>query len=125
MTTASQRQTRVIPEDKICLRLILVTGKTNEFIFSPSDTAYFVAQHVFENWPQDWKAETVSSHNILKLIYQGRFLHGNVTLGALHLPLGKRTTMHLVARENLPEPASQGPRNREKTGERSCCCTVL
>ncbi|KAK3744004.1 hypothetical protein QZH41_010813 [Actinostola sp. cb2023] len=56
----------------------------------------------------NWKAETVSSHNILKLIYQGRFLHGNVTLGALHLSLGKRTTMHLVARENLPEPASQG-----------------
>jgi hypothetical protein len=29
-------------------------------------------------------------------------------LSALHLPLGKRTVMHLVARENLPEPASQG-----------------
>ena len=29
----------------------------------------------------DWKDEAVSSHNILKLIYHGRFLHGNVSLG--------------------------------------------
>lgn len=27
---------------------------------------------------------------------------------ALSLPLGKTTVMHLVARENLPEPNSQG-----------------
>ena len=27
---------------------------------------------------------------------------------ALHLPLGKTTVMHLVARENLPEPNNQG-----------------
>ena len=29
-------------------------------------------------------------------------------LPALHLETGKRTVMHLVARENLPEPATQG-----------------
>ena len=27
---------------------------------------------------------------------------------ALQLPLGKTTVMHLVARENLPEPNNQG-----------------
>uniref|UniRef100_A0A803KBL8 Ubiquitin-like 3 n=1 Tax=Xenopus tropicalis TaxID=8364 RepID=A0A803KBL8_XENTR len=69
----------------------------------------------------DWEEEQVSSPNILRLIYQGRFLHGNVTLGALKLPLGKTTVMHLVARETLPEPNSQGQRNREKTGESNCC----
>uniref|UniRef100_A0A8C3LFK6 Ubiquitin like 3 n=1 Tax=Chrysolophus pictus TaxID=9089 RepID=A0A8C3LFK6_CHRPC len=56
----------------------------------------------------DWEEEQVSSPNILRLIYQGRFLHGNVTLGALKLPFGKTTVMHLVARETLPEPNSQG-----------------
>lgn len=40
----------------------------------------------------DWEEEQVSSPNILRLIYQGRFLHGNVTLGgekppSAHLPL--------------------------------------
>ena len=41
-------------------------------------------------------------------ICQGRFLHGNVTLAALGLPTGKTTVMHLVPRESLPEPNSQG-----------------
>jgi hypothetical protein len=55
-----------------------------------------------------WSEEAVSKAEILRLIYQGRFLHSNVTLGALGLPLGKTTVMHLVPRENLPEPNSQG-----------------
>lgn len=42
----------------------------------------------------DWEEEQVSSPNILRLIYQGRFLHGNVTLGGektqkVHLPKKK------------------------------------
>ncbi|TKS82868.1 Ubiquitin-like protein 3 [Collichthys lucidus] len=105
----------------INLRLILVSGKTKEFLFSPNDSAADIAKHVYDNWPMDWEEEQVSSPNILRLIYQGRFLHGNVTLGALKLPLGKTTVMHLVARETLPEPNSQGQRNREKTGESNCC----
>uniref|UniRef100_A0A803Y5P2 Ubiquitin-like protein 3 n=1 Tax=Meleagris gallopavo TaxID=9103 RepID=A0A803Y5P2_MELGA len=106
---------------KINLRLILVSGKTKEFLFSPNDSAADIAKHVYDNWPMDWEEEQVSSPNILRLIYQGRFLHGNVTLGALKLPFGKTTVMHLVARETLPEPNSQGQRNREKTGESNCC----
>ncbi|KAM8900230.1 ubiquitin-like protein 3a [Spinachia spinachia] len=109
------------PADMINLRLILVSGKTKEFLFSPNDSAADIAKHVYDNWPMDWEEEQVSSPNILRLIYQGRFLHGNVTLGALKLPMGKTTVMHLVARETLPEPNSQGQRNREKTGESNCC----
>ena len=30
------------------------------------------------------------------------------SVAALQLPLGKTTVMHLVARENLPEPNNQG-----------------
>ncbi|KYN05991.1 Ubiquitin-like protein 3, partial [Cyphomyrmex costatus] len=92
----------------INLRLILVSGKTKEFLFSPSDSAGDIAHHVFENWPEDWAEEAVAKAEILRLIYQGRFLHSNVTLGALGLPFGKTTVMHLVPRENLPEPNSQG-----------------
>ncbi|XP_009475138.1 PREDICTED: ubiquitin-like protein 3 [Nipponia nippon] len=110
-----------VPADLINLRLILVSGKTKEFLFSPNDSAADIAKHVYDNWPMDWEEEQVSSPNILRLIYQGRFLHGNVTLGALKLPFGKTTVMHLVARETLPEPNSQGQRNREKTGESNCC----
>ncbi|XP_032836788.1 ubiquitin-like protein 3 [Petromyzon marinus] len=110
-----------VPADKINLRLILVSGKTKEFHCSPTDSASDIASHVYQHWPMDWEEEHVSSPGILRLIYQGRFLHGNVTLGALKLPLGKTTVMHLVARENLPEPNSQGQRNRGKTEESNCC----
>lgn len=120
-TEETFRMTGSTPADMINLRLILVSGKTKEFLFSPNDSAADIAKHVYDNWPMDWEEEQVSSPNILRLIYQGRFLHGNVTLGALKLPLGKTTVMHLVARETLPEPNSQGQRNREKTGESNCC----
>lgn len=74
--------------------------------------SYFIA---------DWEREAVSKAEILRLIYQGRFLHCNVTLGALGLPLGKTTVMHLVPRDNLPEPNSQGtysPKTRTKCNEK-------
>ena len=66
---------------------------------------------------------------VLRLIYQGRFLHNNVTLGALGLPLGKTTVMHLVPRENLPEPNSQGkaqcPTHGITLGFRPVLCRIL
>ncbi|CAI9734424.1 3 [Octopus vulgaris] len=115
-----------IPRDKITIRLILVSGKTKEFIFSPNDSAADITEYVYSNWPEDWADEALPSTNILRLIYQGRFLHGNVTLGALQLPLGK-TVMHLVARENLPEPNNQGQLKKDKNGESACsnCCIIL
>lgn len=116
------------PADKINLRLILVSGKTKEFLFSPSDSAADIAQHVFDNWPVEWAAESVCKAEILRLIYQGRFLHGNVTLGALQLPLGRTTVMHLIPRESLPEPNSQDQRHKSKERSSGCCsstCTIL
>ncbi|KAH7931862.1 hypothetical protein HPB52_025205 [Rhipicephalus sanguineus] len=76
----------------------------------------------------EWSDEAVSKAEILRLIYQGRFLHGNVTLGALQLPLGKTTVMHLVPRENLPEPNSQDQRQKSKERSSGCCsasCSIL
>ncbi|XP_037803014.1 ubiquitin-like protein 3 [Penaeus monodon] len=113
---------------QINLRLILVSGKTKEFLFSPSESAGDIAQFVFDNWPEEWADESVSKAEILRLIYQGRFLHGNVTLGALGLPTGKTCVMHLVPRENLPEPNSQDQRQKSKGGTSSCCsasCAIL
>ncbi|XP_037937030.1 uncharacterized serine-rich protein C215.13 [Teleopsis dalmanni] len=120
----TQKMSRTIPSDKINLRLILVSGKTKEFLFNPSDSAGDIAQTVFLNWPEDWEREAVSKAEILRLIYQGRFLHCNVTLGALGLPLGKTTVMHLVPRDNLPEPNSQDQRQKSKGGSSRCCSTT-
>ncbi|KAK6172884.1 hypothetical protein SNE40_016455 [Patella caerulea] len=118
---------RTTPNDKINLRLILVSGKTAEFLFLPSDSAAEITEFVYSHWPDEWEDEQLPSSNILRLIYQGRFLHGNVTLAALQLPTGKTTVMHLVARENLPEPNNQGQLKKDKSGESGCsnCCVVL
>ncbi|KAL3879122.1 hypothetical protein ACJMK2_031433 [Sinanodonta woodiana] len=115
------------PLDKINLRLILVSGKTKEFLFTPNDAAADITDYVYNNWPTEWAEEKLPESNILRLIYQGRFLHGNVTLGALQLHLGKTTVMHLVARENLPEPNNQGQLKKDKSGEGNCsnCCILL
>lgn len=37
---------------QINLRLILVSGKTKEFLFCPNDSAGDIAQFVFDNWPE-------------------------------------------------------------------------
>ncbi|KAI6214667.1 Ubiquitin-like protein 3 [Aphelenchoides besseyi] len=124
--------------DEVNLKLILVSGRTHEFQFSPSSSATEVCQYVFDNWPEgkrlneivyfvftDWNDEKVSSASLLKLIYHGRFLHGSVTLSALSLPCGKSSTtvMHLVTRENLPEPNSNDQNKKSKST--GCCrCTI-
>ncbi|VDK27800.1 unnamed protein product [Gongylonema pulchrum] len=101
------------------LRLILVSGKTKEFLFASSFSAVEITQYIYDHWPPEWEEERVNSASMLKLIYHGRFLHGSVTLGALSLPAGKTTVMHLVTRENLPEPNSSD--NLKKAKRRSCC----
>ncbi|CAD6185677.1 unnamed protein product [Caenorhabditis auriculariae] len=109
--------------DSVILRLILVSGKTHEFSFSQLASAADVIQRVFEQWPSEWEADKVESASMLKLIYHGRFLHGSVTLHALQLTPGKITVMHLVTRENLPEPNSSETLTKRKNG--NCCRCVL
>jgi len=41
------------------LRLILVSGKTKEYLFSPSESAGDISQFVFDNWPTEWEEEAV------------------------------------------------------------------
>ncbi|EDV25046.1 uncharacterized protein TRIADDRAFT_25794, partial [Trichoplax adhaerens] len=93
---------------QINLKLILVTGKTHEFLFLPETAAGDITQHVFNNWPPEWEDEAVDNSSKLRLIYQGRFLQNESILSSMRLPAGKTTVMHLVARENIPEPSSQG-----------------
>ena len=67
-------------EFQINLKLILVSGKTKEFLFDPTDSVAVIMQYVYDNWPAEWADEMLPSTNILRLIYQGRFLHSNVAL---------------------------------------------
>ncbi|MEQ2264955.1 hypothetical protein XENORESO_000247, partial [Xenotaenia resolanae] len=103
----------------INLRLILVSGKTKEFLFSPNDSAADIAKHVYDDWPMDWEEEQVSSPNILRLIYQGRFLHGNVTLG------GEKTPELQPPREKRLSACRHAHRNHSSLLLESSCCSHL
>ena len=37
-----------------------MSGKTKEYLFSPSESAGDIAQFVFDNWPPEWEEESVS-----------------------------------------------------------------
>lgn len=47
---------------QINLRLILVSGKTKEFLFSPNDSAADIAKHVYDNWPMGKPSELHRRH---------------------------------------------------------------
>lgn len=121
---------RNIPKDKVNLKLIFVAANDQagkEFQISPNLTAIEIAHYVFENWPQEWVSNKVNRAEVLKLIYQGRFLHENVSLNSLNIQPGRTCVMHLVPREKIPEPNIENL-NKEKSQqtETGCCmCTVL
>jgi len=121
------KRTDSASKSKVNLRLIMVSGKTADFVFKNTTSAGDVAEHVYNNWPEAWAEEKdkISNHHVLRLIYQGRFLHENVTFAALNLASSKRTVMHLVPREKLPPVSSDDNKTNEKTSESSCCCIIL
>ena len=65
---------------QINLRLILVSGKTKEFLFSPSDSAGEIAKTVFEQWPEG-EYTTTASESIDCLMQFILFYYRNNRLG--------------------------------------------
>lgn len=63
----------------------------------------------------DWEEEQVSSPTILRLIYQGRFLHGNVTLGGAqtHADAGEQRRLSAPDKPALTQGGWEGGREGE------------
>jgi len=109
-----------IPDDCIILKLMIVTGNSSEFVFSLKTPASAISEHVWSNWPSDWPiTHKTNKSETLRLIYQGRFLHGNVTLGALKLVPKRTVVMHLVHREKLPQASPDEQNKDPKQGSNS------
>ena len=91
-----------LADNEINLKLLIVTGNTHIFRFNLKNSAASISDHVWSNWPEEWPdSQRPERSETLRLIYQGRFLHGNVTMGALKLQPKNTTVMHLVHREKL------------------------
>lgn len=109
-----------IPNDSIILKLMIVTGDNAEFIFSLKTPASTISEYVWNNWPDHWpESQKTQRSETLRLIYQGRFLHGNVTLGALRLAPKRTCVMHLVHREKLPQSAPEDKDKDNKSNNHS------
>ena len=60
-----------------------MSGKTREYLFSPSESAGDIAQFVFDNWPAEWEEEAVSFINWYQAL--ARFLFCNGLYGLRYL----------------------------------------
>jgi len=124
-TTSNPKERKDTKLDHVYLTLILVdSAKSHEFKINPKMSVTEITRHVWNNWPKEWAEERVERPDILRLIFQGRFLHDDMTLDRIRLP-GKKFAMHLLPRERLPDHESHSRRQREKSGsQRRGCCTV-
>jgi len=128
-----------LTDNEILLKLLIVTGNSFTFRFTLKNSAASISDHVWSNWPEGWpETQRPERSETLRLIYQGRFLHGNVTMGALKLQSKNQTVMHLVHRERLPQANAEADKEN-KSGQsgstqatetcpsvmravRRCCC---
>ena len=57
---------------QINLRLILVSGKTKEFLFSPNDSAADITDTVYSNWPSGTENQKLqfSAFNTSLLVFK-------------------------------------------------------
>lgn len=109
----------------LCLRLIINSGSTAEFNVNPDSTVREITSYIHANWPPQWESDQVSDPGILRLIYQGRFLHSSITMKALNLQEGHTVVMHLIPRETLPESnANEEKKKAKREREGHCCCVM-
>ena len=47
-----------------------MSGKTKEYLFSPSESAGDIAQFVFDNWPAEWEDEAVRNDFVIDVCHK-------------------------------------------------------
>ncbi|KAJ3277468.1 Ubiquitin-like protein 3, partial [Borealophlyctis nickersoniae] len=90
-----------IPEDKVNLRLLLVSGKRTDVMVSPSDTVDAVRKRAFEIWPREWAEEAPEAPANLRILYHGRILDNATTIEANKIPAGQTTVVHALIKAGV------------------------
>ena len=72
---------------QVNLRLLLVDGKSHDFLFPLTASSSEISDHVFHNWPEEWNGDILKPDRpeILRLIFRGRFLHNTTTLSGINI----------------------------------------
>ncbi|KAJ3070085.1 hypothetical protein HK102_006763, partial [Quaeritorhiza haematococci] len=85
-----------VPDDKVNLRFLLVSGKKTDMMFGGGDSIEVVRKRIFESWPREWSEEAPESPAALRVLYRGGFLEVSSTLEGNKIPLGQTTVVHLL-----------------------------
>ncbi|CAH8578497.1 unnamed protein product [Schistosoma curassoni] len=96
------------------LKLLMPDGSFFEHKYDQDTTVEQITSSLFSDWPDSLGKRPDSNH--LKLIFQGRFLHGTLKLSELKLP-SETITMHLIQHKTMSLARINGQQKRFKR----CC----
>ncbi|KAI8621668.1 ubiquitin-2 like Rad60 SUMO-like-domain-containing protein, partial [Chytriomyces sp. MP71] len=85
-----------VPEDQVCVRLLLVSGLKTDLLLAPKDSVEDLKNRIFNNWPSDWTGERPETPANLRVLLRGKFLEPILTMGDAKIPIGQTTTCHLL-----------------------------
>ncbi|KAI8618483.1 hypothetical protein BC830DRAFT_1108527 [Chytriomyces sp. MP71] len=119
-----------VPEDQVCVRLLLVSGLKTDLLLAPKDSVEDLKNRIFNNWPCDWTGERPDSPANLRVLLRGKFLEPTLTLADAKIPVGQTTTCHLLIKNGaLDSPAAgtpgTAPKEEPGVGGEGCRCSIL
>ncbi|KAJ3028488.1 UNVERIFIED_CONTAM: hypothetical protein HDU68_001556 [Siphonaria sp. JEL0065] len=104
-----------VPDDKVCVRLLLISGLKTDLLFVQTDSIEAVKIRIFNAWPSDWTGEQPETVANLRVLLRGKFLEPSSTLADAKIPVGQTTTCHLLVKNGAPAPEAASPAGNAKT----------
>ncbi|KAJ3026267.1 UNVERIFIED_CONTAM: hypothetical protein HDU68_005933 [Siphonaria sp. JEL0065] len=104
-----------VPDDKVCVRLLLISGLKTDLLFTQSDSIEAVKIRIFNAWPSDWTGEQPETVANLRVLLRGKFLEPSSTLADAKFPVGQTTTCHLLVKNGAPVAEAASPAGNAKT----------
>ncbi|KAJ3236852.1 hypothetical protein HDU81_010318 [Chytriomyces hyalinus] len=115
-----------VPDNQICVRLLLINGQKTDLLFVPSDSIETVKSRIFSAWPSDWTGEAPETVANLRVLLRGKFLEPTSTLSDAKFPVGQTTTCHLLVKNGaVPDASSPTTATAPKEPTSGCRCAIL
>ncbi|KAJ3237193.1 Ubiquitin-like protein 3 [Chytriomyces hyalinus] len=115
-----------VPDNLICVRLLLINGQKTDLLFSPTDSIETVKSRIFSGWPSDWTGERPETVANLRVLLRGKFLEPTSTLLDSIFPVGETTTCHLLVKNGaVAQTTGSVTPNAAKAPSAGCRCTIL
>jgi len=110
---------------KVCINLLLVSGRRRTLDFDPKTTVGQLKEVVWSTWPSEWSDELPPSAAFLRILHLGRVLPDDTSLSSLNLPpppdatvvhVSVRTFVTMTSDEDLKKPKKRSSRRSRPSG---------